>query len=199
MWGEMKHTRAVAAIAAASAVLLALATPASAAPPEIDHWTDHIEHIEQVEHAADNWCPDIPFDVRYVEDAHGTFRGMVRGDKFYGATTIRSESAWINVDTGKRFSRVWQGQDKDLKVVDNGDGTITLTILFTGPTKYYDNDGNRVFMDVGRTFNTIVIDEAGTPGFPDDDFFVEFVGSESKGSFDTMDRDFCADLMDFIG
>ena len=195
----MKHTRAVAAIAAASAVLLALAAPASAAPPEIDHWTEHSEHIEQVEHAADDWCPDIPFDVLYVDDSYGTFRGMVRGGKFIGATTIHSESAWINVETGKQFSRVWQGQEKDLKVVDNGDGTITLTGLFTGPTKYYDDDGNQVFKDVGRTFNTVILDEAGTPAYPDDDVFVEFISSEAKGSFDTMDRDFCADLMHFIG
>ena len=153
--------RAVAVIAAASAVLLALATPASAAPPEIDHWTDHVEHIEQEFHTDPPWCPDVPFLVLYEEDAHGTFRGVERRGVFYGASTIRVEASWTNTENGKSFGFVWQGQDKDQTVTDNGDGTTTLEILFVGPTQYYDNDGNKLFKDVGRTFFTIVVDENG--------------------------------------
>ncbi len=194
----MKHMRAAAtAAAAASVVLLAIGAPASAGQPIIDHWSEHIEHIEQVEHAADNWCPDIPYDVRYVEDSHGNFQGMVRGGKFYGGSTIHVEGAWINDETGKSFSFVRKGQERDHKVVDNGDGTITITALLTGPTQYYDDDGNKLFKDVGRTFATIVIDEAGTPGWPDDDVFVAFLGAESKGQSDTADNDFCEDVLTY--
>ncbi|MFE5408898.1 hypothetical protein [Microbacterium sp. NPDC056569] len=182
----MKHSRALAAASAASAaLLLALGAPAAvAAPPEIDHWTEHIEHIEQEEH--EDWCPDIPYDVLYTEDAHGTFRGVERHGVFYGASTIRREASWMNTENGKVFSSVWQGQEKDQRVADNGDGTLTITILFTGPTQYYDDDGRKLFKDVGRTFATILVDADGE--------FLEFLGGDSKGQFDTADRDFCADL-----
>lgn len=189
--GEMKRTRAVAAIAAASAVLLALATPASAAPPEIDHWTDHVEHIEQEFHTDPPWCPDVPFDVLYVEDAHGTFRGVERRGEFYGASTLRVESSWTNTENDMTFRSVWQGQDKDMKVTSNDDGTTTIEILFVGPTQYYDNDGDKLFKDVGRTFVTIRVDEKGD--------FIEELDFDPRGRFETMDRDFCADVIEFIG
>jgi len=190
----MKHTRAAAAVAAVSATLLILGTTsASAARPEIDHWTFTDSHIEQEEH--DDFCLDeegneiVPFDVLYEEDSHGNFRGMVRKGVFYGASTVHIEQSWTNLDTGKSMSAVWQGQEKDHEVVDNGDGTLTITILFTGPTKTYDDEGDLLFKDVGRTFGTIIVDENGE--------FLEFVSGDSKGQFDTADRDFCLDLIEF--
>src|SRR4030095_16067800 len=145
----MKSTRFAAGVAAASALLLTVAAPASAAPPIIDHWTDHVEHIEQVEHAPD-WCPDVPFDVLYTEDANGTFRFVQRGDgNYYEASSITSNFSWTNVENGKTLSGTRHGSDKDLLVTDNGDGTVTIDVQSTGPTTYYDDDGNRLFMDVG--------------------------------------------------
>ena len=197
----MKHTRAVATFAAASALLLGIAAPASAGPPIIEQWTDHVDQIEQDE--IPGWCVDedgnsiVPFDVRYVEDSYGTFRGVTRGGKFYNASTVHIEGSWINTETGKSFGFVRQGQDKDLRIVDNGDGTITVTVAITGPTQYYDDDGNKLFKNVGRSVNTVIWDEAGTPGMPDDDVFVEFVSSESTGQ--VTNRDFCADVLEFIG
>src|SRR5262245_20952532 len=85
--GAPMYRSSIAAGAAASALFLVMtASPASAAPPVIDHWTDHVDHIEQVEHTDPPWCPDVPFDVRYVEDANGTFRFVRHGDgSYYGA------------------------------------------------------------------------------------------------------------------
>jgi len=189
----MKHMRAAASIAALSAALLVLGTTsASAAPPEIDHWTFTDSHVEQDEH--DDFCLDeegneiVPFDVLFEENSHGNFRGMMRGGVFYGASTVHIELSWTNLDTGRSFSSVWQGQDKDLEVVANEDGTFTVTALFTGPTKYY-SDGELVFTDVGRTFATIIRDEDGE--------FVELLDADSKGRFATEGRDFCADLIEF--
>lgn len=192
----MMRTRAAAAAAAISASLLALGTTtATAAPAEIDHWTFSDSHIEQEEH--DDFCLDeegndiVPFDVLFEEESHGNFRGVMRHGVFYGASTVHVEQSWTNVETGLSFSSVWQGQDKDQAVTLNEDGTTTITILFTGPTKYYGSDGSLLFTDVGRTFSTIVVDEDGE--------FLEFVGADSKGRFETMDRDFCADLIEFTG
>jgi hypothetical protein len=194
----MNRLSFAAGIAAASALLLAPA-PALAAPPTIEHWTDHIEHIEQVEHAPD-WCPEVPFDVLYVEDASGTFRFVQHGDgNYYGASSITAEFSWTNVETGKTFSGIRHGSDKDLLVTDNGDGTISIEVQSTGPTTYYDDDGNRLFMDAGRATGTVVIDINGTPDDPSDDEFISFVPSGFTGHAGTEGRDFCADVMEFIG
>jgi hypothetical protein len=89
------------------------------------------------------------------------------------------------------FRSVWQGQDKDMKVTSNDDGSTTIEILFVGPTQYYDNDGDKLFKDVGRTFVTIRVDEKGD--------FIEELDFDPRGRFETMDRDFCADVVEFIG
>jgi hypothetical protein len=199
----MKRTGIVAGIAAASALGLLSASPASAAPPIIDHWTDHIEHIEQVEHAEDTpegWCPEVPFDVLYTEDASGTFIFGQRGREglYYGGSTFTSEFSWTNTETGRTYSAISHGTDRDLHVTDNGDGTITIEGVSTGPTTYYADDGTR-FKDVGRNFYTIIIDLNDTPENPEDDEFVEFIGSDARGRFDTAERDFCADILEFLG
>ena len=180
------------------AVLLGLsATQAAAAPPEIDHWTSTDSHIEQDFHEEDGWCEDedgndlIAFDVLWTENAHGNFRGVMRNGVFYGQSTLHVEQTWTNVENEKTLTGVYRGVDKDQLVVPQDDGTFMLTILHTGPTQYYDSDGNKLFKDVGRTFFTIHVDENCD--------FIEFIEVDSKGHFETMDRDFCADLMEFIG
>lgn len=194
----MNRTSIAAGIAAASALLLVPA-PALAAPPTIEHWTDHIEHIEQVEHAPD-WCPDVPFDVLYVEDARGTFRFVRHGDgNYYGASSLEVRASWTNVETGESFGFVRRGSDKDLHITDNGDDTITIDVSSTGVTTYYDDEGSRLFKDAGRQTGQVVIDINGTPENPDDDEFVEFIPGDLNGRWDTDGRDFCADVMEFIG
>lgn len=204
---QMKHTPLAAGVAALALLGLAVPAPAFAARPVVDHWTDHTDHIEQEAH--DDWCPPeiVPFDVRYIEDAWGTFRFLQHGDGlYYGGTSLKVEGSWTNVENGKTFSFVRSGADKDLKVTDNDlndnpddDGTITITGVSTGPTTYYDDSGKRLFVDTGRNFYTVVIDINGTPSNPDDDDFVEFLGADLKGNFQTENRDFCADIVEFIG
>lgn len=193
----MYRTAIAAGLAAASALLLVPAS-AVAAPPVVEHWTDHVEHIEQVE-AGPDWCPDVPFDVLHVEDARGTFRFVRHGDgNYYGASSLEVRGSWTNVDTGESFSYVHRGSDKDLHVTDNDDGTITIDVASTGVTTYYD-DGAFLFRDAGRFTGSVVIDTNGTPADPDDDEFVAFLGGDQRGRIDTAERDFCADLVEFIG
>ena len=205
----MFRTRSFAAVIAAAAVMvLAAPAPAYAAKPYIEHWEFHDEHIEQVEHAEDDppWCPDLEFDVLFTEDAWGTFLFQQRGDgMYYGGGPYTSEISWTNVENGKTFSAIRHGTDKDHEVTQNvdengdPDGTITITVLNAGVTTYYDDEDNRLFVDAGRNFFSLVIDVNGTPENPEDDEFVEFIGFDAKGNFETADRDFCADLQEYIG
>jgi hypothetical protein len=195
----MNRTSIAAGIAAISALLLAVPAPALAARPVVEHWTDHQEHIEQVEHGAE-WCPDVPFDVLYVEDAGGTFRFVRHGDGlYYGASSLEVRGTWTNVETGESFGFVRRGSDKDLHVTDNGDDTITIDVSNTGVTTYYDDEGTRLFKDAGRATSQVIIDINGTPENPEDDEFIAFIPGELYGLWESDGREFCDDIMEFIG
>ena len=58
---------------------------------------------------------------------------------------------------------------KDLKIVDNGDGTLTITQLLTGPSTVYGENGKAIARDPGQVRFLIVVDTNGTPGDPEDD------------------------------
>ena len=79
--------------------------------------------------------------------------------------------------------------DKDLRVTDNGDGTLTILILATGNTVHYGEDGKAIAWNPGQQRIEILVDHGGTPTDPSDDEFLEFLGvvKESTGRSD----DFC--------
>ena len=79
---------------------------------------------------------------------------------------------------------------KDLKVTDNGDGTLTILVLGTGNFVVYDHDGKAIARNPGQVRFEILIDDGGTPQDPSDDEFLEFLG-DVKGSTGRND-DFCA-------
>jgi hypothetical protein len=195
----MKHISFAACVAAISAICIAAATPAAAAPPIIEHFDDH-EEVLFLAGADPEFCPDLSFDVLWVEDATGTFRFVRHGDgNYHGGISARVAGSYTNTESGLTFSYTRSFSDRDVHVTDNGDGTVTLEAVSAGIAKYYDDAGERLFIDAGRNRYSIVIDTGGTPENPDDDEFVAFIGDELKGRFDTAERDFCADLEEFIG
>ena len=81
---------------------------------------------------------------------------------------------WTNPANGKSVSQFFAGvSDKDLTVVDNGDGTITLRTAVTGvPEKLILSNGQTVTMDVGRVVFVSVINYNGTPTDTSDDVLI---------------------------
>lgn len=78
--------------------------------------------------------------------------------------------------------------NKDLRVTDNGDGTLTILALATGNDVYYGPDGNVIGRNPGQVRVEILVDHGGTPTDPSDD---EFLAEELvKGSTGRSD-DFC--------
>ncbi len=195
----MKHISFATGVAAISAICIAAATPAAAAPPIIEHFDEHQE-VLFVAGADPEFCPDLSFDVLWVEDAEGTFRFVRHGDgDYHGGASVKVAGSYTNPETGLTFSYTGSFSDRDIGVSDNGDGTVTLEVVNAGIFKYYDDAGERLFIDAGRNRFTIVLDTGGTPSDPSDDEFVAFLGNELNGRFDTAERDFCADLEEFIG
>jgi hypothetical protein len=78
---------------------------------------------------------------------------------------------------------------KDLKVVDNGDRTLTITVLATGNFTVYGEDGKAIARNPGQTRFQFIVDHAGTPTDPSDDVLLEDLGT-IKGSTGRSD-DFC--------
>jgi len=103
-------------------------------------------------------------------------------------------------ETGGTFTNVFVSNQKDHKITDNGDGTITIVSDASGSSRYYDQYGNFVLKDPGSIRFAFDLDYHGTPGNPDDDTLVPNsfrIIHPSTGNSDLSDRDFCADLRQF--
>ena len=83
--------------------------------------------------------------------------------------------------------------DKDLRVTDNGDGTLTILVLSTGNIAVYGPDGKALARNPGQVRFELLVDHGGTPTDPSDDEFLEFLGLV-KGSTGRTD-DFCAAVL----
>lgn len=98
-----------------------------------------------------------------------------------------------NLATGSWVSVVNVVMSKDLRLTDNGDGTLTVVVFGTGNTVVSGSDGKAIARNPGQTRLEFVVDHGGTPADPSDDSFVEFLGliKESTGRND----DLCAAMV----
>jgi hypothetical protein len=188
----MKKTYLVIAGLAVAGTMLA-ATPAGAQP--IDKGRFHDSFTSDVYD-----CDGIPAQDHV--DASVNFLLNLRGSSAfpYYRESVHATVVTTNLNTGGTFTGIFAISNKDHTIVDNGDGTITITTISTGGARYYDADGNFVLKDPGQARFAVDIDYNGTPGDPSDD--VEVPGSfrvvrSSTGNSDFSDRDFCADLKEF--
>lgn len=198
----MKHKvlAALGAIISAIAMSIAAAAPASAKPLEHDHFVDSGSEI--VQDVDPLFCAGVVnFPVLHEWHAEGNFLFVVHGDGLaYGGGPFRSADTWTNTLNDKTFTVTRAGQERDHKVTDNGDGTLTIEVSVSGVQKVFGPDGTRLFMDTGNFRFQILIDHNGTPGDPTNDEFIRDLGvTASHGQEDTANRDFCEDLVLFIG
>ena len=196
----MKHKILTALGAAISALGIAAATaaPGLAQPLEHDHFVDSGSEIAQ--EADPLFCAGVvDFPVLHEWNAKGMVLLVERGDGLiYGKSAVQATDSWTNTLNGKTVTTTRSGQDRDTQVTDNGDGTLTIEVAVSGVQKAYGPDGERLFIDAGTFGFKILLDTAGTPD-PSDDL-TEFLGETgSHGRMDTLNRDFCQDLVTFIG
>ena len=118
----------------------------------------------------------------------------------YYRESVRGTVVTTNLDTGGTFTNVFTANSKDQTIVNNGDGTITITVFASGGSRFYDTNGKLVLRDPGQFRFAFDIDYNGTPGNPDDDVEVPDsfrIVRTSTGHSDFSGRDFCADLVKF--
>ena len=170
----------------AAAVSMTLAVGASAKP--IEHATFHdegtfIDH-DFCDVAGLDVQGDFVFDNRFLINPHGP-DGLIYFHENYHVTTV-----FTNLANGNTVTSVERAIGKDLRVTDNGDGTLTILQLLTGFATVYGSDGKAIGRNPGQVRFEFMVDHGGTPTDPSDDVFVE--GSEHmvKGSTGRSD-DFC--------
>jgi hypothetical protein len=189
--GLMKARSAFVVVGLAAASLLA-STPATAAPIDKGHYHDVFTFSFN--------CGETP--VQADVDAYGNFLFNQRGSgPFpYYRESQRATVVYTNLDTGGTFTVLFTAAGQDHKIVDNGDGTITITTFDAGGSRYYDQNGQLVLKDSGQVEVAVDVNFNGTPGNPDDDQEVPDsfrIIRLSTGTNDTQNRDFCADLLQF--
>jgi hypothetical protein len=185
----MKHSlqlRRSAIVALGAIAALTMATAASAG--QIFHEKFH----DEGSFVNENFCdvPGLTVEGTFVVD--GNERAVPHGPNglAYFSEQVRFTVVLTNAANDKAVTEVGNVTSKDLKVTDNGDGTLTILVLGTGNDVVYGPDGKAIARDPGQTRFEILVDHAGTPTDPSDDEFIADLGTV-KGSTGRTD-DFCA-------
>ena len=135
-------------------------------------------------------------------DVHVNFTFNQRGSSPfpYYRESVHGTAVTTNLDNNGTFTNVFTNNSRDHTIVDNGDGTITITVYASGSSRFYDTNGEFVLKDPGQIRFAFDIDYNGTPGDPNDDVEVPDsfrIVRPSTGNSDLSQRDFCADLVEF--
>lgn len=185
----MRHSRPLwlsAMLGAGAVAAVVLAAVASAGP--VFQESFHEEETVVLENFCD--VPGLTVEAAFVTDGrvHAVQHG--RQEAPYFVEHVKRTEVYTNLANDKSVTAVVNAMTKDLRITDNGDGTITILVLATGNAVLYGEDGKALGRDPGQIRYKILIDTAGTPSDPSDDEFLAFLGVV-KGSTGRSD-DFCA-------
>lgn len=172
-------------LATALLAALVLAGSTQAEPGRVSKETIHLDNLNTIEGFCET---DMVVQSHFVADV--TMKVMPRGSDglIYFANRLRATETFTNVDNGKTVVGTTNAIDKDLRVTDNGDGTLTILVLSTGNSVIYNSAGKAIGRNPGQVRFELVVDHAGTPTDPADDTEISFeVVKESTGRTD----DFC--------
>jgi hypothetical protein len=173
---------ATLALGATAAVMLA--GPASAG--QVVRETIHDEFTE----VGTDFCDreGLTVEHAFVLDARVHIVPHGRDRLAYFLQHGKQTDVFTNLANGRSVTAVARVIEKDLRVTDNGDGTLTVLIIATGNAVLYGEDGKAIARNPGQVRLELVVDHGGTPTDPTDDLDVSFeVVRESTGRSD----DFC--------
>jgi hypothetical protein len=184
----MRHSRglrlsAILALGATAAVMLATAASAK----QIVRETIHEEGTDVLNGFCD--VEGLTVEVAFVFDGRVQAVPHGRDRLAYFLERGKVTQVFTNLANEKSITSAAKFIEKDLRVTDNGDGTLTILVLATGNGVLYGADGKAIARDPGQVRFEILVDHAGTPADPSDDEFLADLG-EVKASTGRTD-DFC--------
>lgn len=150
------------------------------------------EEIDEEESRIEvDFCGSEGLTVEFATHTVGRVHAVPHGPEGlpYFGFNLKVTEVVTNLANGNSVTSFATIRDKDQRVTDNGDGTLTILVLTTGNAVLYGEDGKAIARNPGQTRFEILIDHGGTPTDPSDDEFLEFLG-EVKGSTGRSD-DFC--------
>jgi hypothetical protein len=160
---------------------------------------EHIRFSETTSEVDDEFCGDL--SVRMDFHDQGVLQVKQAGRDGLPRYTVSHHGGGTttNLATGKAFTFTWNYLEQEVKVTDNGDGTLTVLAQVPGPETIYGPDGQRLFVNGGTLRIEVIVDHAGTPGDPSDDLFVsdEFLGGH--GGKPQPPFDFCESFRTLTG
>ena len=191
----MRHSRklrlsAILALIATTAVTLAAAASAG----QLFGETFFEEESEIIADFCETDGLTVEFAVQREGRAHAVPHG--RDGLVYFGFNIKITEVVTNLANGNSVTSFLTVRDKDQRVTDNGDGTLTILVLTTGNAVLYGEDGKAIARNPGQVRFEILVDHGGTPADPSDDEFLEFLGvvKESTGRSD----DYCAAVVPIL-
>ena len=184
----MKHSRTLqlsVVLALVAAAAITLATAASAGGQLFREPID-----EEVSAVETDFCGVPGLTVEFATHRVGTVHAVPHGPDglVYFGFNLKVTEVVTNLANGNSVTSFATVRDKDQRVTDNGDGTLTVLVLTTGNAVLYGEDGKAIARNPGQVRFEILIDHGGTPSDPSDDEFLEFLGvvKESTGRSDDL-------------
>lgn len=171
------------AVLALGMMVAMLAAAAGAVPPVKETIHDEFEFVD-----TDFCGAGLMVEVAVVLDLRVQAASRGREGLIYFLAHGTETDVLTNLANDKSIRSVARVIEKDLKVTDNGDGTLTVLILATGNVVLYGENGKAIARNPGQIRVELLIDHGGTPNDPNDDVLLseELV----KGSTGRSD-DFC--------
>ena len=183
----MRHSRKLrlSAILALGATAAAMLTAGAAAQPTFkERFHDEGTFVDE------DFCgAGLTVDGAFVTD--GSLLVVAHGPDglAYFLEHLTVNVVFTNRANGKAVTLTVVRVNHDLRVTDNGDGTLTILVLATGNDVYYGPDGKAIGRNPGQIRFEFLVDHGGTPTDPSDDEFLADLGVV-KGSTGRND-DFC--------
>lgn len=153
MSSRMLRLGAILGLVVATAVMLA----AVAGAGRVDRFTIYDERTFDLE----NFCGVEGLTVTIARTVDIRVLVVPRGSD--GVDYFLQHGAWKEVLTNGDTSLTSFALviEKDLRVTDNGDGTVTVLILATGNATLYGEDGKAIARNPGQVLLELVFDESG--------------------------------------
>ena len=175
-------TRAILVLAAT----VALTLTAAASAGKVSRTTIHEEDTVVI----DDFCEveGLTVEDSFVLDLREKAGPRGRDRLVYFQSHGRQTEVITNLANDRFVTTSSKVNEKDLRVTNNGDGTLTILILATGNATVYGANGKAIARNPGQIRFELVVDHGGTPNDPDDDVELSFeVVKDSTGRTD----DFC--------
>ena len=182
--------------AIAAAAVAALAASVVAAPAATARPIENVRFTEVDSFTDTNFCDaGITVQIDSTSEVHILLNSRKPGTAPYFKANVGAVTTYTG--PGGVVTEHVRIMDKDLKITDNGDGTMTILVLATGNAAAYGEDGKAIARNPGQVRYEVLIDYGADIADPSDDEFLEFLG-EVKGSTGRSD-DFCSAVLPIIG